>query len=235
MALTPDGTKNDPTDPQSMNDSWIQADMFPNLQKYARDEDKSAFLDDYMLEACASVNEYCQRKFNKQVIDQIELNRGLGVTDYNVFVVRNRPLISVDNVWLNIGATFSSVGLDNLQIDTNAGVVKILPSVITQLSSNSIGAFKSVNLWLRYTSGFNVDYSDDDNAENDVPRDIRRATAMYVDYLYGMDGLRNQVGVKSYKTQTYAQTNASASEDPILDRIGKILDRYKTSAVFATN
>lgn len=234
MGYNPPGTtKIDPTDPQTIDEAWIQDDMFPNLAAYAADATKSPYLEDYILEACAAINDMCNRKFNQQQQDQIFISKELYFSSYNEFVLDNGPLVSIDRVWLQIGDSFSEVSMDFAQIDTVSRVVKVLPNVANAAKPLVQDRNDTVNVWIRYTGGYEVDYSGS-NTTNEVPRPVRRATAKYVDYLFASDGFT--AGIKSYRTQTYSQTNATgnvAEDDPVLASISMILKPYMINSIIA--
>lgn len=225
MALTPDGTKNSPKSPQNIDECWIQADQFPNLVKYAADPIKSLYLDNMIITSCGAVNSICNRYFNKQTIDEIFPNEGLFTNEYNEFVLKNRPLIEVKKVWLQIVSTFAEVENTYLQVLTEESIVKILPT-LSLTSSVPFPFYRdkdASNVWIRYDSGFAVDYSGQ-NTTNEVPFEVRLATASYVDYLFSMFDM--QGGISEFKTQTYSQKNAKASEDPLLSSVKGLLKDY---------
>lgn len=231
MSYAPPGyTKKDPVDPTTIDECWIQSTMYPNLAKYAANSSQSTYLNTAIITACAAINQMCNRKFNQQQYDYIIPNEVLFMRDYKTYVLPNRPLVSVDNVWVEVVDTFALVTPQYFQIMTYEGVLKILPTFSTYVQTTlpNFALRPSSNLWIRFTSGYAVDYSGN-NTTNDVPEPIRLATAMYVDYLYSRFSLMG--GVTEFKTQTYSQKNAKGNEDPILTAIQEILKPYFLSSV----
>lgn len=230
MSLTPDGHKYSPEHPQSIDTCWIQDNTFPNLAKYKADPVKSTYLNNTIMTACAMVDDMCNRYFLKQQTDEIFTDTILRQSKYNLFVLKNVPLITVDNVWIQVVSTFSEIGDTYLQVMPEEGIVKILPTFSTTASvpypfyiDNT-----STNVWIRYTSGYAVDYSGTKNA-NDVPYDVRLATALLVDYIFASFDIPS--GVDSFSTQTYSQKNSNSSNDAILSRAKDLLKGYKLSNV----
>ena len=224
MALTPDGTKLDPVDPSTANTAWISPTSHPNLVKFAADATKSDFLNEFILDACAAINRICNRKFNKQQIDQIFKDTNLFFRDYKTFVLDNRPLISVDNMWIQVVDTFSPISLEFIQVMTREAAIKVLPNFSSNVQTTlPIYALESsTNLWVRYTSGYEVDQ---DGGTNEVPRPVQQATALYVSYLFSSFDVDS--GISEFKTQTYQQKNVlDADKDPLLTRIDKLLNPY---------
>lgn len=217
--LTPDGTCYIWADPKTINDCWISSTDFPNLAKYASDATKSPYLENAIIAACAAINKICNRKFNKQVIDDIYTNEVLAFRDYKVYALKNRPVVSVDKVWLNVTNTFALIDPTYFQLLPSEGVLKILPtfSVYVQTTLPFYAYSTASNLWIRYTSGYE---------KTDVPQDVKLATAMYVDYYFSRFNLTG--GISSFGTQTYNQTNVTKPDsDPILVAINEILKTYK--------
>lgn len=233
MGYNPPGTtRMDPVDPQTIEECWIQQNSFPNLAALAANPATSEFLEAYIIEACAAINDLCNRQFNKQQQDQVFISKDMMFSEYNRFALNNRPLESVDNVWLQIGSTFSVVATEYTQIDTVSGFAKILPNILTTAASQIQNRNDSVNVWIRYTAGYAVDYSDS-NTINEVPMAVRRATAKYVDYLFASDGFTP--GIKEFRTQTYQQKNSTAGgdDDPVLSMINKLLTPYRVNRIVA--
>lgn len=205
-------------DPATVGDCWIAVSDFPNLMSYNSDPSKQPYLNNAIINACAFINKICNRKFNKQKAQEIFMNETLAFRDYKVYTLRNRPLISVSNVWLNITNTFSPIDLNFLQVLTEEGIIKILPtfSVYVQTTLPFYAYQTASNLWVEYTSGYD---------KADVPMPIKLATAMYVDYLYSRFSLVG--GVSNFSTQTYSQGNITkAGEDPILVSINDLIEPY---------
>jgi len=208
------------SDPVNINECWITSASSPNLIKYAANPLLSPFVNSYIIEACALINEMCNVKFNEQQVDMVINNKSLYTGSYQSVVLDNRPVQSVDNIWLNVVDTFAPVSLAFIQLDSETGILKIMPDFttyvqttlpITELSGAS-------NLWVRYTAGYAI---------VDVPVLVKKATCLAVDYLFGLDGL--VPNVDSFSTQTYSQKNSKGGvkEDPILSRIETLLSSYK--------
>lgn len=218
--LTPDGLPQKKlVDPATIGECWITSTSnFANIAKYAANSALSPYLDSYIIEACSLVNSICGVKFNEQVADMVISNQNLYIGRYKMIVLANLPVSSIENVWLNVVDTFAPVSLSFIQLDELTGTLKILPDFTTYVQT-TLPYYQfgdSSNLWIRYTSGYEV---------ADVPPVIKRATALAVDYLYGLDGLTPNVS--SFKTQTYSQTTAKEDEDPIMSRIKNLLKSYK--------
>ena len=230
MSLTPDGNKYNPEHPQSINTCWIQDDMFPNLAKYKADPVKSTYLDNTIMTACAMVDDMCNRYFLLQTTDEIFQDTILRQSKYNTFILKNAPLVEVDTVWLQVVGTFNEISNTYLQVMEEEGIVKILPTFSTTASvpypyyiDNT-----STNVWIRYSSGYKVDYSGS-KTDNEVPYDIRLATALLVDYIFASFDIPS--GVDSFSTQTYSQKNSNAMNDAILSRVNDLLKGYRLSNV----
>lgn len=230
MSLTPDGTKNNPVHPSTIDECWIQDTMFPNLVKYKADSTKSPYLNNIIISACSLADTICNRYFLKQTIDEIFPNTLLSHERYNEFVLKNIPLIEVDKVWIQVVGTFSEITDTYLQIMEEEGIVKILPTFSTTASvpypfyiDNT-----STNVWIRYESGFDVDYSGT-HSTNEVPFDVQLATSFLVDYLFA--GFDTPSGIKSFRTQTYSQENSTADNDPSYSKALNILNKYVISNV----
>lgn len=223
-ALNPPGyTKVNWYDPKNITDCWIDYTTSPNIAKYHSDTTKSPYLDNAIITACAAINRMCNRKFNIQQFDEIFTNETLAFRDFKIYVLKNRPLITVDNVWLNITNTFSAIDLTYLQVLTDEGIVKILPtfSVYVQTTLPFYAYSTASNLWIRYTSGYAI---------ADVPFDVKLATAMWVDYYFSRFNLVG--GVTQFSTQTYSQTNVTGKGmDSILVSIDEMLTPYKIYSI----
>lgn len=221
--LTPDGTKYDPKQPQLIGDCWITSTSYPNLVSYTTDPTKSAFVDQYIIDACGEINKMCNRYFNSQTIDQIFKNVVLNIRDYTTFVLDYGPLETVTNIWVEVVNSFAPIDLQFLQQLTREGIVKILPSfsVYAQTTLPMWALPTSTNVWIRYIAGYHPSSGD----AYQIPNDIKRATALMVDYLFGLDSITPNLS--SYRTQTYSETSAKANEDPILTRIESMLKPYK--------
>ena len=227
MSLTPDGQPQKAlADPQVIGDCWITPTQYPNLVKIGSNPLLSGFLDSYIIEACAMVNSICHKKFNQQQSDMVIINENLYIGWYKTLSLENMPLVSVDNLWLNVVDTFAPVSLDYLQQDTVSGTIKILPNFTTYVQTTlpwyQFG--NSANIWIRYTSGYEINRTDPENVINKVPAPVQRATAMLVDYLFGVDGIIPNVS--EFKTQTYSQKGSKTDEDPILSRAMGLLRPY---------
>ena len=230
MSLTPDGTKNNPRHPATIDECWIQTSMFPNLVKYSTDVTKSPYLNDTIIAACGMVDDMCNRYFLQQTIDEIFPNQVLRSSEYNQFVLMNVPLVSVTKVWTQVVGTFTEISNTYLQVLTAEGIIKILPTFSTSATvPYPYYIDKSANnVWIRYVSGYKVDYSGTET-DNEVPYDVRMATALLVDYLFA--GFDVVSGIDSFSTQTYSQKNSSAKSDSKMSRAIDLLKRYKLSNV----
>lgn len=230
MSLTPDGHRYNPRHPESIDECWIQPSMFPNLVKYSADIAKSPYLNDTIITACAMADDLCNRYFLQQQQDEIFVNQILTNNQYQTFVLSNIPVASIDKVWSQIVSTFNEISRTYIQLLDKQGIVKILPTFSTTSSvpyPHYINESAN-NIWIRYTAGYEVDYSES-NTTNEVPYDIRLATALLVDYLYASFEVPS--GIDSFSTQTYSQKNSSAESDAILSRVNNLLEKYKLSNV----
>lgn len=230
MSLTPDGHKYNPQHPASIEECWIQTNMFPNLVRYSTDPAKSPYLENTIISACAMVDDMCNRFFLQQQQDEIFMDTLLSSSKYNTFVLANFPIASIDKVWVQVVSTFNEISNNFLQVMDREGIVKILPTFSTNASipypfyiDNT-----STNVWIRHTSGYEVDYTGS-NTTNDVPYDVRLATALLVDYLYASFEVPS--GIDSFSTQTYSQKNSSASSDAVMSRVNSLLESYKVNNV----
>lgn len=215
MSLTPDGTKKDPINPALITDCWINSTSYPNLVSYSADTDKSAYLNTFIITACGAINTLCNRYFNSQQIDQVEPSTTLSVNRYRDIVLDNKPLITVDKIWLQVVDTFAEVSKDYIQVLTREGIVRILPNFsIYTATSLPISEFdNSTCLWIRYTSGYTV-----------VPEEVKLATSLYVDYLF--QSFDTTSGVDTFSTQTYSQKQSKVGDDTKLGAIKEILKSY---------
>lgn len=217
MPTTPDGTFYKTNDPTTIGECWITDTETYAIQQIKNDSDKSDFLDDYIIDACAEVNRICNRKFNKQVIDKIFKDQNLQTNDYINLRLWNTPIASVDKIWLQVTDTFTEINKSYTQILFNEGVIKIMPKDIFMVYGTLPPNFSRLNsnLWIRYTGGYEIE---------DVPRPVKRATALMVKYLFDLEELDG--GIKSYRTQTYQQTNSDAETDPVMSQIMRLLQKY---------
>lgn len=217
MATTPDGTYNTPKDPANYSECWITDNETYGLAKIKANTEKEPYLQDYIVDACAEINRICKRKFNKQTIDKIFKNQDLLVSHYITLVLDNVPIESVTNAWLQTADNFTPINTDFFQIMFDEGVVKAMPKNFF-LAYSSIPpnlAPSSSNLWVRYVGGYDI---------ADVPRPVKRATALMVEYLFGFESL--DVGLKSFRTQTYSETYSGTEDDPVLSKIKHMLKDY---------
>lgn len=208
------------SDPDDISDCWITASSYPNLAKYSADPTLSPFLNSYIIEACAFINDLCKTKFNEQQADFVINNKNLYIGSYTTIVLPNKPVQSVDNIWLNVVDTFAPVSLDYIQLDGETGTLKILPDFTTYVQTTlpMFAYGDTSNIWIRYTTGY---------ATEDVPAMIKKVTALAVDYLFGLDNLTPNI--ESFSTQTYSQKNSKGDKDsdPILSRIEQLIADYK--------
>ena len=229
--VPPTGNKYDPVDPKTIDECWITPTDFPNLIAYSQDSQKSTILNNMIITACGAVNRLCNRKFNQQIIDEIWPNVYMYTSMYNEFTLKNRPLVEVEHVWLQIAANFSEVYSTYLQILTEESIVKILPTVMTTALVPYPFYLKkdACNVWVEYKSGYKIDRTDLQNIVNDVPYDVQLATSLYVDYLYSSFDMT--AGITSFKTQTYSQTGSTPDNDPKLQAIKALLRPYMLISV----
>lgn len=230
MSLTPDGTKNNPKHPANIDQCWIRPNMFPNLAKYSTDITKSPYLNDAIIAACGMVDSMCNRYFLQQTIDEIFPNEMLRGSEYNQFVLMNTPLVSVTKVWSQVVGTFTEISSTYLQVLTAEAIIKILPTFSTTATVPYPYYIdkSAANIWIRYLSGYKVDYSGT-NTNNEVPYDVRMATALLVDYLFSSFDVPS--GIDSFSTQTYSQKNSSVQNDAKMSRAIDLLKHYKLSNV----
>lgn len=210
-----------PIDPV-IADCWIDETTMPNMAKYHADATLAPYFDSFVVAACAGINKLCNRKINKQQFDQIFPNDILWVRDYKTYPLQNRPVSSVDGVWLQIVNRWVSVVSTYWQLIPNEGLIKILPTFNPYALVTLPSYFWPVttNLWIRFTSGW---------AKADVPMPIKIATCLYVDYLYSRSNLVG--GVSQFSTQTYSQTAAIGDQDPQFATIKLLLEPYVLSYV----
>jgi hypothetical protein len=222
MALTPDGTKNNPVDPAELSECWINSTTTPELTALNASLGATYF-QTLCIAACAFVNNYCNRKFNTQTIDQIYLNETFRGLSYKQFQVDNKPLTSVTKMWVDVAGTFSEVALTYMQIDTSLGVIKIIPDALsTILTSVPIVTMPNhVNIWIRYVSGYAV---------ADIPKDLQMATALYLTYLYEQS--KSDGSVESFSTQTYSQKNTGGKGSGKMMTIEALLKKYKYEPMY---
>lgn len=235
MAVAPEGTKLNFSSPASFGECWIDATTSPAMA--ALSAENEGYFEALAISACSWVNSYTQRYFNKQQADQIFINQDLPQLEYIVFQLQNRPLITVDKVFLNIAGTFTEFNLEYIQVDTQAGVLKLPPDLnnLVVAATEQYGTYRQSNIWVRFTSGYEIE-RDIDGAfvTNDVPVEVQQATARYVQYLRDID--KRVSGVGSFKTQTYSESAFTTNQrDARLDSIYDTLKKYKQYHVTGTS
>lgn len=214
MALAPAGGALEFTNPTNLSEAWISATTTPRLAdlntKY------SSTFESFVLAACAFVNKHTKRYWNKQQADDIFLGAKLFYGTYNEFALTNKPVETIDTIWVQVADTFTEVDQTYLQLDKSASIIRITPTInIINAVSLPTGLYNNnSNLWVRYTSGYE---------SADVPFDVKLATALYVDYLYSMDSMDG--GVDSFSTQTYSQKSGT-KESPKIERVMSMLAPY---------
>lgn len=222
MGVEPTGGRKTFSSPTLYADCWIDENTSPAMA--AINTESSGYFESLVIAACQWVDNYCRRHFIRQQGDQIFVNHELPLREYVVFQLYEKPLVSVDNAWVNVGSTFVPIDLTYMQIDTTSATVKLPPDV-TNLLSSSIplpGVGRDVNIWIRYTAGYST-----------VPADVVQATARYVKYLYDLDNVVSGIG--GFKTQTYSQSALSSNQvDQRLLSVQEALNKYKTSVVLGT-
>lgn len=220
MSLTPPGGRLLYSNPATINECWINEAYSPRLTDL--DTAYPTFFDNFVIRACARINKMCNRKFNLQQADDVFLDRSVLSYDYVTFQIKNRPVQSIDKVYIQVLDSFTEVEQNYLQLDSESGVLKVLAQVYTTAAipygfyANS----RSINTWVRHTSGYEITSP----TVNEVPDDVREATALMVSYLFEVDQMDGTA--KSYKTQTYSQTNVAGDESPKVMEIKEILQPY---------
>jgi hypothetical protein len=195
---TPDGTFNNPIDPATYSDCWIQIADFQNLVDYNADATKQPYLQDYIIMACAMVNRLSNKYWNQQTIDEkIMVKAQSGV------MLRNTPIVSISNVWSWEGETFTELDLDTFSVDLNTGYMKSI-NYLTQ------------NIYVRYVAGYTA---------SNVPSNIKKATSMMVDYLFNTD--INKGDVSEFRTQTYSEKLLTGDKSPQFVQVMSLLKPYK--------
>ena len=225
MALDP-GTIKQFKDPVVISDCWIDSSYSPLLAQYA--VTYASYINAFIIAACGRVNSYCNRYFNKQQVDQVYYNESLTSFSYKTFVLKNRPVVSIDNVWLNIAGTFNEINLDYLIQDVQTGYIKLLPSatISSALITTSELVQGTTDLWVRYTSGYiNSDDTPANTYEQKIPEDVKLATAMIAETLLE-DSLQTADSAE-FRTQTYSQKSFKSSENPKMNRAEEMLKKYK--------
>jgi hypothetical protein len=220
MATEPTGGTKEFANPSTIDDCWISETTTPKLAIY--NTDYSAYFDAFAIAACSFVNEYCNRFFNQQQADEVFLNRLMGSRQYEQFVLRNRPLISVDNVWEQITDTFNVVNLDLMQFEKATGIVKLIGDVstVSTILPDLVFGSTSGNIFIRYTSGYTT-----------VPSPVVMATAMYAETLFEIDNTSS--AIESFKTQTYSEKAGSLENHPKMNLIKKLLEPYVLDNFYA--
>lgn len=200
--------------PTSIDDCWID-NTYPFLINTDLTDDQ---INTLIIGACGMVNTYLGSYLNEQTADQIIYNYPENNARYQTFTSDNSPLISITDVYLQILGQFTKVSLDYLEVFLDQGTFRILPypEELTSLSINALNLAndKDISLWVRYVSGY-----------SNVPEDIKMATAYMFNYMY--NSTLDTASVKSFKTQTYSQTNAKPNEASNLLLAYSILDKYK--------
>lgn len=213
MSLTPnDRQYKRLSDPVSISECWIDKSDYSFLNDITNE---------HIIEACGEINRLCNRKFNHQEVDFIyTINNNFN--QYITISLPNYPVKAITDIYLQVASDFSLVSLDNLQIFREEGVIKLLP-ITTELTTERYDMYNEVSYWVRYTSGFKTkgDINDD---YPDVPKNVKKATAIMAKYLYQVEKIT--AGVSSFRTQTYSQTNAKPNDDPLYSRILQLLDNY---------
>lgn len=206
------------SDPAFYANCWIQDSDFPNLQslviKYG-----NAFVDNLIMQACGQVNRITNRWWNIQDADEIFINDKATYLTYETYILKNSPINSIADLYLEINDQFIPISTQFLQIFSAERTFKILPSVFQQQQSPQIFSLvnktTALNLWIRYNSGY---------TPANMPFDVKYATALLVSYY--ASALNNLDGISSFKTQTYAQTFTKPSENPLLLQVKEMLKPY---------
>lgn len=204
--------------PAVIADCWISSTDYPNLVALAADATYGAFVNKFIIQACAQINKMTNRYWNIQTADQIFMFSPQGFNQYQTYVLENRPINSITDIYLQVNETFSNVDLSYMQLFDEERTVRIYPLNIAlsnlQVISDRLIS-QTTNMWFRYSSGL---------ATADVPEDIKQATAMYVNYI--VNGFKDTALVASFSTQTYSQTNSKPGDNPLLLQIKDMLKPY---------
>lgn len=233
MATEPSGGRKDFQDPQTFDQCWIDSTTTSKMADLSTDDNDT--FEAFVIAACAAVNKYCRRYFNQQQADDIFLDIPLNTSRYESFTLRNRPVKSIDALYLQVTNVFNTVSTEYIQIDYNSGILKVLPDfnslVLARLPE--IDTVSSSNFWVRYTSGFEIVKAGGGFTTNDVPKSVQIATAMYVSYLFDIQ--ERVSGLQSFKTQTYSESNSDGNfDDPKLSAFKSLLNPYRKMHTFGT-
>lgn len=210
--------------PTKISECWVNTSDY----SFLADVDN-----DVIVMACSWVNEYCDRKFNQQTVDESFITVSNRHYNYKPYVLEVRPLVSIEDIYLQINDNFLQLDLDYVQMFPEDGMFKLLPTVedSTEIQEFVLyaDAFEQVNLWVRYTGGYE---------SANVPVEIRYATALYAKYINGMSGSLDNIA--SFKTQTYSETRTKATGDgqggmadpsPALAEIKSMLGKYRDVSI----
>lgn len=216
-------------DPSTVAGAWIQNDSYPNLSDLV-DEYSQEFVDKLILQACSRINRLANRYFNSQTADEIVIDDYRFYDGYVTYVLKNAPVASITDIYLQIANTFQLVDADYNQLFSDERTIKILPNVFESVGSTTIlnlqrQDYKPLNLWIRYVSGYTI--TDPDS--NSVPEDVRFATALMVSHL--ASNFKNLEGVSEFRTQTYSEKRARPVDNPLLLDIKEIIQPYRLFTV----
>ena len=198
--------------PATIDDCWIDTN-YPFLQP---NDFSIGIKEQLIIAACAQINEMCNRYFNEQEADQVFVNKKVG-NGYVMFSLRNRPVATITDVFLQVGSQFVELNSDYFQFSPQTGVFKIFPYPEASVSITTFLPYlpkDELNTWIRYTSGF-----------SSVPENVKMATALM--YNYNISTYNNPSGATEFKTQTYSERLAGTpTNNPTLTQIKLLLSTY---------
>jgi hypothetical protein len=202
-----------------LNDCWITNADYPNLANLVTEYGATA-VNNLIVVACARINKMCNRYFNTQQADEIFINDASYYNGYYTYVLKNSPITTIDDIYLQVNESFGAIDLSYLQVFTAERTIKVLPNVITSLTTALFASAElstgKLNLWIRYTSGY---------AKADVPSNVKYATALMVEHL--ASGQSGNGDVVEFATQTYREKRAKSSESPLYSMIQDLIKPYK--------
>lgn len=202
--------------PTSFSECWLDIDDPFLVSTSYTDAQKQTLV----IRACNAINRRANAFFNKQEADEIFINDSAYYFGYQTYGLKNRPVNSITDLYLQVADSFVEISLDYIQEMDEAGVLKVLPvpqqQQSLQISLLKLREFDKLNLWVRYDSGYDP---------NDIPEDIVMATVLMYNYYTGI--VTNPSGATEFKTQTYSEkAGTSAKDNAVFAEIDQLLSRY---------
>jgi hypothetical protein len=209
--------------PTTITECWIDSGDYPNLVAFASDPKYSPYLDKLIIQACSQINKLTNRWWNQQEADEIIIGDKIFLQGgYSTYILKNGPVISVTDLYAQLIDSFSVLSSNYLQVMQDLRTIRVLPNL--QLASTSplpILTSSNTNVWIRYVSGY---------LKDDIPEDIKLATALYV--TYSIVGLKNMMNLTEYSTQTYSQKNAVPTSSPVYQQILELIKPYRLMTIY---